>query len=803
MITLLLVLQLQHLSATQPQQAPAPQLQQAAVSPRVVDGHGGPTVTVPRIEATVQVDGRLDEEVWSKAVRLGGFSQYRPSDSRPAEEQTEVLVWYSPTALHFGIIARDREPGSVRATVADRDNLANDDAVTIYLDTFNDRRRAFFFTVNPLGVQQDGVQTEGGFNAGSMGGGRGGWGGAGGWSGGTMSGGSVDRSPDYLFDSKGQLTSDGYTVEVRIPFKSLRYSSSRTQRWGLNILRKVQRTGYEDTWTDAKRVSSFLAQAGVIEGLHDLKRGVVTELQPVVTATSPGARDAQTGNFLREDTKLRPGFNARFAFTNLSLDATVKPDFSQVESDAGLVTINERFALFYPERRPFFLEGIELFASPNQLVYTRQIGQPIGGGKLSGKIGRTTIAYLMAEDDISGLATTPGSPRRALFNIARVRRDLGSDSTAGVTYTDRTTAAGYNRVLAADSRVVFKKLYYVQGQLGGAWTGEDGAAGRSAPIWLAEFDRTAPKFGFNYRVTGVGAGFTSQSGYVPRSDIVNAHASNRFTWYGARGAALESVTTMFGFSRIWRYDDFPRRSAIEGEEDVSLMVQVRGGWLARTSVSRQFFVFDRRMYAGYLVAAPDGTLVGYDAPVDLRGAYEYSATLTTPTFQTFNASFTASRGDTAIFPEASLGLETRYSATLSARPSNQLRIDATCVLSRIRRARDGSQFARTFLPRTKIEYQATRSLFFRIVGEYRAERQDWLLDPRTGALLYPNGVAIWPIRSGTLRVDYLVSYKPSPGTVVFFGYGSSLESPPLSDRLWDVRRNDDGFFVKLAYLFRR
>lgn len=771
-------------------------LQQVSDAPAVVEGRGSPSVTIPRIEATVQVDGRLDEEVWSKAARLGGFSQYLPSDSRPAEERTEVLVWYSPTALHFGIIAHDREPGSVRATVADRDKLSNDDTVTIYLDTFNDRRRAFFFTVNPLGVQQDGVQTEGGFNAGSMGG-------AGGWGAGTWSGGSIDTSPDYQWDSKGQLTADGYVVEVRIPFKSLRYSGNASQRWGLNVRRKIQRTGYEDTWTDAKRVSSFLGQAGAIDGLHDLKRGVVTELQPVITTTSKGTFDSNSGTFARESASYEPGVNARFAFTNLSIDGTVNPDFSQVESDAGLVTVNERFALFYAEKRPFFLEGIELFASPNQLVYTRQIAQPIAGGKLTGKIGKTTIAYLTAEDDISDTATTAGAPTHALFNIARVRRDLGADSTAGVTYTDRMTSAGYNRVLAADSRVVFKKLYYVQGQLGEAWTGADGTMPRSAPIWLGEFDRTAPRWGFNWKLNGVGADFTSESGYVPRSDIVEAHGSNRFTWYGARGTAVESVSTMLGFDRIWRYADFTHGPAIEGSEDVHLSAQIRGGWQANTSVSRQFVVFDRQPYAGYLVAGPGGALVPYDVPVDLRGGHEYSASVTTPTFQIFNVSFSASRSDVAIFPEASQGLEMRYSLTLSGRPSDQLRLDATCVLSQIERARDGSQFARTLLPRAKIEYQATRSLFFRVVGEYRAERQDALLDARTGALLYPDGVASVATRTGTLRVDYLVSYKPSPGTVAFFGYGSSMAAPSATDRLWYVRRQSDAFFVKLAYLFRR
>jgi hypothetical protein len=154
----------------------------AQPSTPAVDGKGSPTVTIPRVEAPVTVDGRLDEDVWARAARLGGFSQYQPVDGRPAEEHTEVLVWYSPTAIHFGIVARDRDAGSVRATVADRDNLDRDDTVSLYLDTFNDRRRAFVFTVNPLGIQQDGVLSETGFNAGMA-------------FGGMTGGGSIDKTP--------------------------------------------------------------------------------------------------------------------------------------------------------------------------------------------------------------------------------------------------------------------------------------------------------------------------------------------------------------------------------------------------------------------------------------------------------------------------------------------------------------------------------------------------------------------------------------------------------------------------------
>ena len=288
-------------------------------SPVVVEGRGSPTFSIPRIDEQAVVDGRLDEPAWSKATRLGGFSEYQPVDGQGASERTEVLIWYSPKALHVGIIAHDSVPGSVRATVADRDNIRNDDWVRIYLDTFNDRRRAFIFGVNPLGAQEDGVQTEGGFTAGMMHG-----------MGGPMMSGQVDLSPDYQFDSKGRITEDGYVVEMRVPFKSLRYPGGGPYRWGVNVWRKTQRTGREDTWTDARRIASFLGQAGTMEGLHDLQRGVVTEIQPFVTASLDGSRQ-DDGSFSYASTDVEPGANLRFGFTNVSLDATVNPDFSQVE----------------------------------------------------------------------------------------------------------------------------------------------------------------------------------------------------------------------------------------------------------------------------------------------------------------------------------------------------------------------------------------------------------------------------------------------------------------------------------------
>jgi hypothetical protein len=733
-------------------------------------------VEIPRIEATVSIDGKLDEPIWRQAAVLDGFHQYQPVDSRPAEERTEVRVWYAPNAIYFGVTAWDRQAGSLRATVADRDNLDTDDRITIYLDTFNDKRRAFFFTVNPIGVQEDGVRSEGGFTAGSL------------------QGGTTDKSPDYLWESKGQVTDSGYVVEIRIPFKSLRYPGDGAQTWGINVARVTQRTGYQDTWTDTRRANaSFLLQSGTITGLHNLERGIITEVQPFVTAQANGVRGT-SGDFTREDIKPSAGANLRLGLaSNLSLDATYNPDFSQVESDASLVTVNERFALFFPEKRPFFLEGIELFATPNQLVYTRRIVDPIAGGKVTAKFGRYNIATLNAEDEAAG--------PDAFFSVTRVRRDIGANSTAGITATSRGQAGGYNRVLAGDARIVFGKLYYVAGQLGSSWTRDNSAAdARSSPLWEAEFDRTGRSWGFNYKLTGIGEDFEAQSGFVPRNNIVTARAFNRLSFYGARGALIEQISMFAGPTRIWQYHDFVT-DALEGSESFDLSVTMRGGWRPALHAEHDFNDLRPGDYSNYTVDRGAGP-VSYRPLGGVSDGFATSVTLTTPTWQTANASLRLARNRGPIFPEGSAGYETRLTGSLSLRPTSSIRIAASQTFSRITRDRDGSEFARTIIPRLKLEYQPTRSLFFRVIGEYVAERRADLRDARTGDRLFVDGNLATGSESDRLRVDALASFEPTPGTVAFFGYGASLDDNSAFG-FSRMQRSSDGFFLKLAYQIRR
>lgn len=746
-----------------------------AQSPREYPGRGAPTVTVPRTADPITLDAELSEPAWEGAVRLTGFSQYQPVDQRPALEPTEIRVLYSPQAIYFAIIATTTDPGSVRATLAKRDNIGNDDRVTIYLDTFNDRRRAFFFGANALGVQLDGVRTEGAASAGNM------------------FGGSVDLNPDFRFETKGRITPTGYLVEMRIPFKSLRFPGG-VQNWGIQVVRNIPGRAAEDTWTDAQRgASSMLAQSGHLVGIENVERGVVTDLQPFITEAVSGTRGAD-GGFARDNGTFDAGLNLRFGFPSFAVEGTVNPDFSQVESDAGLVTVNERFTLFLPERRPFFLEGIELFATPGQLVYSRRIANPIAGGKVTGKLGRTGVALLSALDQVAG--------QDALFNVARFRADYAANSIVGLTLTDRRRGNESNTVAAIDNRFVFNKLYYFETQYGQSITTR-GSDTRSAPTWRASLDRTGRVWGFNYSAYAFGDRFQSDAGFVPRVGYQYAHGYNRFAWLGKPGAPVQNATIFFGPSRYWRYGSLSSDAQIEGQDQVSGFITMRGGWNISPTVNRRFFQVDQSVAQGLRAPTVEGQLVPWDPSVRLDGLWQSSLSVTSPVYGRFNGSLSVSSGATPIFVEGIEGNELRATASLLVRPSAGTRIEATLTNSRIQRAGDKSTYARVTIPRLKAEYQPTRALFFRVVSQYRADRVGALrLRGTTLPLFDAQGKAVGATDVRSLRTDWLVQYEPSPGTTAFIGYGDGWRSPGIPVDT-DLRRQDDGIFLKIAYLLRR
>ena len=755
---------------------------------------------VPRVEgrdADVTIDGMLDEPAWASATVLTGFSLYAPIDQRPAPDSTEVLVWYSPSAIYFGIRAFEPHGGGagVHATLADRDRISGDDNVEIHLDTFHDQRRAFVFIVNPLGVQADGTKSEaGGFIPGS-----------------NVMPGQNDLSADFLWQSKGRVTDWGFEVEIRVPFKSLRYAARKVQDWGIQIERNVRHSGYQETWTPARKASaSFIAQEGVLVGLSDMHHGEVLELNPELTSTTAGAPQvlpsgaAGQWGYQRSDAL---GGNVKWGMTsNFVLNGTIKPDFSQVEADATQIATDLRFALFYPEKRPFFVEGSDQFNVPNTLVYTRQIVHPTEAAKITGKVGGTDLALLSAVDDPQ-VSRTPGS--NPVATLLRVRRDFAGQSTIGALISDREEGTAFNRLAGGDVRFVFGRLYFAQFQAVASST-RLGDTTRTGPLWEAVIDRTGRSFGFHYNVIGIHPDFAAWNGFVPRTGYVQPNVANRFTLYGHPGSLLERYNVFTVTNGLWRYHDFfSGRSLLEDRITASNEFLLRGGWSLNVNPALASFAFDPAQYAQLFTVAPPGagsTQFVPFVPSSRITTFLLGGRVNTPIYQQFDASVSATTGNDVDFSETSRVRRYDTGASANWRPTDKVRVNASYVSSLLTRRSDGQATTRIRIPRLKLEYQLSRPIFVRFVGQYTAINGDTLIrDPRTGLpLLTPGGssfVNAERLPTTAFRVDWLFSYRPTPGTVFFAGYGSSLtENDPLA--FSRLRRVNDGFFVKASYLLR-
>src|SRR6266436_8335934 len=343
-------------------------------------------LVIPHFDKAPVIDGKIDDEVWKQAVVFKDFLQISPGDNIAPSKPTEMMMGYDTHTLYMAFHCYD-EPDKVRATVAKRDEVFGEDNVRIFLDTFNDQRRAYVVGFNPLGVQQDGIMTEGS---------------------------GTDFSVDIVMVSKGMITTDGWTLEVAIPFKSLRYEAGKGKQWGIHVWRNIDRFNDEiDSWMpNARDISSQLSQEGHLTGLEGISTERTLEVIPSLTlsetgkrvnALTAGATGLDPGRFVNQPLKFDPGVSVKFGLTpTVTLDLTLNPDFAQVEADETVVTANQRFPIFFQEKRPFFLEGIDIFQTPMRAVHTRAIVDPDWAAKLTGKRGRNTFGFLIASDNAPG-----------------------------------------------------------------------------------------------------------------------------------------------------------------------------------------------------------------------------------------------------------------------------------------------------------------------------------------------------------------------------------------------------------------
>jgi hypothetical protein len=415
-------------------------------------------VSIPKLSTAITIDGKVDEDVWKTAAVFKDFYQTGPGYNTAPSRPTEVYMLYDEHNLYVGFKCWD-ERDKVRASVAKRDNVYGEDNVRMWLDTYDDQRRAYVIGFNPLGIQQDGIYTEGQ---------------------------GADFSVDIVMESKGVIEDWGWSVEVKIPFKSLRYTAGKGKKWGFNVARNIDRFNDEfDQWyPDDRDISGFLVKFGKITGLDEIKYERTLEVVPSITVKQtservPAFEFPATGRFVNRPIKQDIGVTLKYTLSpNITLDAAINPDFAEIEADAPVVSANQRFPIFFDEKRPFFLEGKEIFQSPLQPFYSRTIVDPDFAAKLSGKIGKNSFGLLVASDKAPGnyseddrtlndqcLLRQQSDPtvscpndqfidKNALFGVLRLKRDVGKNNNIGFFGTARVFPKNRNYVGGFDG--VFK-----------------------------------------------------------------------------------------------------------------------------------------------------------------------------------------------------------------------------------------------------------------------------------------------------------------------------------------------------------
>ena len=743
-------------------------------------------VAIPRIsDPGIDIDGHLDENTWELAAVMTGFTQYEPNEGVPATEATQVHVFYASDAIYFGVRAIDSEPDLILAHMGERDrSVFADDWFRIMLDTFDDHRQAYVFYVNPLGIQTDGLWIEGlqrtvGVAV------------------------SIDYNPDFIWESEGGLTEDGWEAEIKIPYSSLRFRQTPVQEWGIQLARGMRRRGVKQAWAPlTQNISNTLAQSGRLVGLQDLRPRRLVEVNPVAT----GKRVGQTvdGVFQQEAFEPDFGLNARVGITqNLILDATINPDFSQVEADANRITVNERFALYFPEKRAFFLEGTEIFRTPRNMVHTRQIADPIGGAKLTGKVGVFNVGYLGARDEAP--KTIFGEDNSALFNLVRVRSDVGNGSTIGALYTDRSVlgTGQFNRVLAGDARILFKTRYSLTTQFANSWTSSGtGEPIRSAPLASVTFQRSGRTLQLEAKFDDVHGDFRTESGFIPRVGDTETFGRVQVARFGKPGALIQQFSVSVQGSAFHDHDEFwSGGGPFEGELEVHPTLTFPGERTFRFIFRDGYFRFRPVEYAEYQTLPDGGGALLFDVPNALTHMLAIGFV---PRFRVNNAiqlDGLLFYREVPIYAEAARGIEFQVAPTITLRPTTPAEITLNYTYSHLSRRRDQTRFSVAHIPRVRVQYQFSKGFILRAVVQYSLEERDALRDPVTENPLQINGLLQDERESGRFEGQFLLKFEPSPGTVFFVGYNRLMRG--LANlRLSQMDLVGEGLFVKASYLLR-
>ena len=726
------------------------------------------TLTIPRLDARPDLSHFASMEPASARgmVRVEGFVQRWPADGQPERMKTVAYLGYTDDALHVVYLAFDPDPAALRAHMVRREDVfnVNDDAVELRLDTFGDARQSYYFVVNPLGVQLDASWPE--------------------------VGGQYDESFDAVWHSHGQRTSQGYVVAMEIPFKSLRFRPGDAQPWRFYLGRWMPRTGEWTFWPQiSNRQQSFLQQMARLEGLTGLSRGRGAQLIPYVAARAfkaLDARDPAALRVVRDDSDPRLGVDAKFVLKDaFVLDMTANPDFSQVESDSPQITTNARFEVFFPEKRPFFLENAGFFQTPINLLFSRRVADPSTGLRLTGRTGPWSIAALATDDKAPGRRVPPGHPadgRRAWATVARLSRSVFGQSLVGATFTRRSFHGRENTLGGVDARLRFGRVWTVDGQfVGSRHVPGFEAARRTGTAYVAAATRTGRTLYARTVVEGRSASFVTDLGFVPRTDVHELTHTLTLTRRPAR--IVNDWGPSVQLHRAWSHDGTPL------------------DWRVRPSVT---FNFQRATTADAFVELAHVGLRPGDAPnVAARTAYRpdtWGLSASTSPRPAWSASASVVRGQAINFSPAAgrppdEGDYLNFRIRVALRPMTPLRIEHTWLRTTLGDG-PGRAFTTDIL-RSQWAWQFTRVWSLRFIGQYDATVIDSMR------------VTIPPRRN--LNADVLLTRLINPWTAIYVGVNSNRQDLELVDSIAGTRviRRTPGLnvdawqvFVKWSQLLR-
>ncbi len=695
------------------------------------------TMEAVKVSEPPFIDGILSEECWKVAKPYSNFKTFIPDYGKEIEQLTTSYMAYDTENLYFAFRCLDPEPDKIKANVSARDDILKDDWICVNLDPRFDQQGLNAFYVNPLGIQSDS----------------------------KFAAGNEDPSVDLVWYSAGKLMDGGYCVEVQIPLKSLRFSEKEPVSMGLLLERFVSRTGVHVGYPELDPTMGFNLLPQLLRvDYAGVKHYSLFEAIPAATYTH---KDVFDGEKLAKDLR-KPDLSLTLKYgitSDLVLDAAINPDFSQVESDAGQVDVNLRYQLYYPEKRPFFLEGREKFkigatqtsvADPMYfLVHTRTIVNPIAGVKFTGNLdAKNSVALLYGADE---LQRDSDSSRRAFahFPIFRYKHNLKDDGYLGLIYTGRETEANGNRVLGTDAQIRINKSTMLEYNLfGSQYTDTSGRYNSQAEgLYLHSETRN---FDYGLSLKNIGKDFRVETGYIYRTGLTQA--------------SLLLKPKLYPESKFFRRFDFELFGSATYDWIYSLWETMNHGsaqvWMGGTTQVKIKYQLSNEVFLGKRFNT--GGMHGA-----IQGRY----------WSWFSGNITLRRTNSIYYSSDPFqGISNRASVAIGVQPWSKFEASFSFTYSDFQRPGESDLLYKYSIERLNLTYQFNKYLFIRGILEYNGYRK-------------------------SLLTDFLISFTYIPGTVCYLGYGSIFDQTAPDQPFFggdnepiELQR---GFFLKLSYLFRR